>query len=221
MLSSDPLRAYGTIGALVPTVRIVSVTTTAIVLGASQADSLVDTDLAKREGVDIVKRRSGGGAVWVAPGEMVWIDVIIPATDPRWDADVNRAFHWLGRVWREALISLAYPADSVVVHEGGLSNNPWSKAVCYAGIGPGEVLLTAGAGPHDRQQKVVGIAQKRTRGGAWFQCGALLRWNPDQLVRFLRVDASLDRQALGESAAALTVSAEAVEMAFLRALTES
>jgi lipoate---protein ligase len=214
VLAENHLHAYES-GADRPIVRFVSVTTTAIVLGASQSESLVDTELAKREGVEFLKRRSGGGAVWVAPGEMVWIDVIIPASDPRWVVDVNHAFHWLGQVWRNALIELGFASDSVSVHQGALVHNSWSKSICYAGVGPGEVLLHKGTGGG---QKVVGIAQKRTRAGAWFQCGALLHWNPDELVRFLQVGAGLDVHELRNSAIALAASVEAVESAFLRAL---
>jgi hypothetical protein len=47
----------------------------------------------------------------------------------------------------------------------------WSDRVCFAGIGPGEVLDAAG-------RKVVGISQRRTRGSARFQCAALGRWDP-------------------------------------------
>ena len=47
--------------------------------------------------------------------------------------------------------------------------------VCFAGIGPGEVLVGG--------RKVVGISQRRNRGGARFQCAALLRWRPGEMVR--------------------------------------
>ena len=31
------------------------------------------------------------------PGEVVWVDVVIPAADPLWRVDVGEAFVWLGR----------------------------------------------------------------------------------------------------------------------------
>ena len=31
-------------------------------------------------------------------------------------------------------------------------------------------------------RKCVGLAQRRTHGGAWFQCAALLRWDADELL---------------------------------------
>ena len=48
----------------------------------------------------------------------------------------------------------------------------WSAAVCFAGVGPGEVLGAAGA-------KVVGISQRRTRTWARFQTMVHLRWRPE------------------------------------------
>ncbi len=49
--------------------------------------------------------------------------------------------------------------------------------MCFAGVGPGEVLLG--------RRKLVGISQRRTRGGARFQCMVHVRWTPDVLVSLL------------------------------------
>src|SRR5438552_1888677 len=68
----------------------------ALVLGSAQRDDPVAAD------VDVVRRRSGGGAVLVVPGQMVWADVTVPAGDPLWETDVSRAFWWLGDVWAAA-----------------------------------------------------------------------------------------------------------------------
>ena len=56
------------------------------------------------------------------------------------------------------------------VHGPAPPATAWSKLVCFAGLGPGEVTV-AGA-------KVVGMGQRRTRAGALFQCAALLEWAP-------------------------------------------
>lgn len=133
--------------------------------------------------VDVVRRRSGGGAVLVEPGRVVWVDVFMPAGDPLWEADVGRSFAWLGRAWGEAL---GDPA--AVVHDGPLCRTPWSRAVCFAGLGPGEVTI-GGA-------KVVGMAQRRARTGALFQCAALRAWDPAPLAELL----GLPPHAVGELA---------------------
>ncbi len=83
-------------------VRILTVDRPALVLGSTQ---IVDDGLGGRAsaaGVEIVRRRSGGGAVLLRTDEVVWVDVVVPAGDPLWSDDVGRAFFWLGRVWADA-----------------------------------------------------------------------------------------------------------------------
>ncbi len=104
------------------------------------------------EGVDVVRRRSGGGAVLVGAGEQVWVEVWIPRDDPLWDDDVIRSSWWLGETWKRALEELGAPG--LLVHRRRSTGRDWSDLVCFAGIGPGEVM--AGTA------KVVGVAQRRT-----------------------------------------------------------
>ena len=140
----------------------------ALVLGSAQPDTSIDRGACERAGVEVVRRRSGGGAVLLEPGEALWVDVIVPAGDPLWDRDVGRASHWLGAVWLAAL------ADSgragAAVHRGALVRTEWSSVICFAGLGPGEVTVGG--------RKVVGISQRRTRDAARFQCVALSVWDP-------------------------------------------
>lgn len=148
------------------------VTETAVVLGSTQAMPAAPT-------LPVVRRRSGGGAVLVAPGDVLWVDVVVPRDDPRWCDDVGRASWWLGEAWAEAL------GDGAVVHRGGLCVTQWSRQVCFAGLGAGEVAL------HGR--KAVGISQRRTREGALFQCAVHRVWDPAPLMACLGLpDAALD-----------------------------
>jgi lipoate-protein ligase A len=149
-------------------VRVLEPTAPALVLGSAQADPPQPADLA------VVRRRSGGGAVLVRPGEVVWVDVDLPVGDERWEDDVGRSFLWLGRAWAGALADLGH---RTAVHEGGYEPGRWGKRVCFAGRGPGEVFLDGA--------KVVGMAQRRTRAGARFQCALLRRWDPEALVDLL------------------------------------
>ena len=50
-----------------------------VVLGSTQAFDVVDADRAAQAGVAVVRRRSGGGAVWLAPGVVTWVDLLLPA----------------------------------------------------------------------------------------------------------------------------------------------
>jgi lipoate---protein ligase len=164
-----------------------SVDRPALVLGSAQRPEVADAHALAAAGVELVRRRSGGGAVLLVPGEVVWADVIVPAGDPLWDDDVGRAAHWLGDVWARALAACGLP--DLAVHRGPMVRTPWSPLVCFSGLGPGEV--------HAGGRKVVGISQRRTRGWARFQCAAYLRWDPDALLALLApprppVDALID-----------------------------
>jgi len=127
------------------------------------------------QGVEIVRRRAGGGAVLVAPLAQVWIDVWIPRDDDLWDDDVVRSAWWLGQTWAAALASLGVKEPQV--HRGPSISTELSRLVCFAGIGPGEVTVSG--------SKVVGIAQRRTRRGARFLSMAQLSWDPSHLVELL------------------------------------
>jgi len=150
----------------------------ALVLGSGQRDDVVDRAACQAAGTAVVRRRSGGGAVLVEPGRLLWVDVLLPAGDPLWTDDVARAFLWLGETWRAALADLGVDA---AVHEGGLCTTTWSRLVCFGGLGTGEVVAPTGA-------KLVGLSQRRTRAGARFQCAALGTWAPGDLLALLALD---------------------------------
>jgi len=169
-------------------VWILDVARPAVVLGSTQLGSAVDAARAESAGIDVVRRRSGGGAVLVEPGALVWIDVLAPAGDPLWEPDIGRAFAWLGQAWAGALADVGVPGAEV--HNGPLQATPWSATVCFAALGPGEVTV-GGA-------KVVGMCQRRVRAGALFQCAALLSWGPDLLLDVLALTADDRRRGCDE-----------------------
>ncbi|MAT05736.1 MAG: hypothetical protein CL424_11925 [Acidimicrobiaceae bacterium] len=142
-----------------PVVRICTPTAPAIVLGSRQTPELLDLVRVAARGLDVVRRRSGGGAVLLRPGDVVWIDLVLPhglAPD-----DVRGSMIWAGTCWQAALVELGAVADDVRVHDGGMECTPWSDLVCFAGLGPGEIT-TAG-------RKLVGLSQRRTRHGLRIQ----------------------------------------------------
>ena len=162
----------------------------AVVLGSTQPEAVVDHRAAEVLGVDVARRRSGGGAVWVSPVDPVWVDVVVPRADPLWYDDVAHAFHPIGRAWRAALREVG--VQETLVHEGPMARTEWSDLVCFAGRGPGEVFLGDG--------KVVGMSQRRTRGSARFQCAVPRRWDPEPLRAVLREpppDGALDGAGAG------------------------
>ncbi len=142
-------------------------TAAAVVLGSTQPADTIDPATADRLGLAVVRRRSGGGAVIVRPGRLLWVDVCLPSGDPVWHDDVGRSFEWLGDVWAGALTSLGAPRPAV--HRGGARRSSLARVLCFAGTGAGEVSCAG--------RKVVGLAQRRVRSGARFHCAVLLEWD--------------------------------------------
>jgi lipoate-protein ligase A len=145
------------------------------VIGSSQPASDVDAGAAGRRGIDVVRRKTGGGAVLVGPGQAAWVDFVIPAGDPLWEDDVRRAAWWVGELWARALEQVGVgPAE---VWRAGMRRGPWSAQLCFAGLGPGEVRVG--------ERKVVGVSQRRTRSACLFQTAVLLQWDPGLMVELL------------------------------------
>ena len=148
-----------------------------LVLGSTQTDDSFDPVAAVELGVEVVRRRSGGGAVLLIPGEFVWLDLVIPTGDPLWLADVGASMVWVGELWQRSLATLGEGAASVV-HCGPLVRSQWSGAVCWAGVGTGELM----GGANERVGKLVGVSQRRTRDWVRFQSMCHLQWRPETVA---------------------------------------
>jgi lipoate-protein ligase A len=144
----------------------------ALVLGSAQSLTTIDLEACARLGIEVVRRRSGGGAVLTLPGELVWLDVVVPAGDPLWDDDIGRSMWWFGDMWAAAFGACGIQAAEV--HRGPLVRTPWSSTVCFEGLGPGEVVVGG--------RKAVGISQRRTRHWARLQAAVHVRWRPALLT---------------------------------------
>lgn len=227
--SADLLDPPG--GVVCRRVRVLHAVRPAVVLGSGQPDEVVDGARAARAGLDVARRRSGGGAVLVGPGESVWVDLVVPRGDPLWSEDVRTSMAWVGEVWSAALSGLVPSALSV--WRGAMLRTRWSELVCFAGVGPGEVIVAPAHGPggpahgpggpaHRSVTKLVGVSQRRSRRGALLQSAALLRWRPSDLLDVLALDPAVRRQAALEvGSAALGIGPlhpETVLAAFVEAL---
>jgi lipoate-protein ligase A len=152
----------------------------AIVLGSRQSPDIVDTEECTRLGIGVVKRRSGGGAVLVIPDQLVWVDIVAPPGGAPGDVpnDVRGSMLWAGETWQRALMPFVGEGRELTVHGGSMVATPWSELVCFAGLGPGEVMLDG--------RKLVGLSQRRTRNGVRIQ-GTLYTAPPAiDLARLLR-----------------------------------
>lgn len=180
---------------------------TAVVIGSAQPASDFDPGSLADAGIDLVRRRSGGGAVLVAPGEQVWLDVFVPTGDVLWQDDVGKSFYWLGEVYKAAIaqvLGMLPERAPIEVNRGPAKAAPWSKVLCFAGLGAGEVTVAG--------DKVVGMSQRRQRSGAWIHSMALLSHRAEDLTDLLsesRDDRAAAREALDH--AGLAASAHLAE----------
>jgi lipoate-protein ligase A len=160
----------------------------ALVLGSTQRDpSMIDVDECARRGIDIVRRRSGGGAVLLTPSEVTWFDVIIPSGAPGWAQDVHAPMVWLGERFAAACHG-AGVTQAVTVNDNSMVRTEWSTLICFDGIGPGEVLLDG--------RKLLGISQRRTRTALRLQCCWYHQVDPAALVALFPALDGIDPAAL-------------------------
>ena len=172
------------------TLRSLAVDSPAVVIGSSQPESDIDHRSAAQTGVEVVRRRSGGGAVLLVPAQYEWIDFWLPAGDVEWRDDVVTAAEWLGELFMSALC--AGGVDDLSVHRGPASTDALARKVCFLGRGPGEVFC----GP----RKVVGLSQRRTRDWIRFQTIVHRRFSAEQTAGLIAVRSSADvpRKALAQ-----------------------
>ncbi len=169
-----------------------------LVLGSTQPTELVGRDAMRERGVQLARRRGGGGAVYLGPGEQLWLDAWIPRDDPLWVADVSAAAEWVGAWWMEALAgtrpgSGPGPEEpGFDVHTGRSIPGDLGELVCFAGRGPGEVFRGA--------SKVVGLSQWRAREGSLFSSCAYRRWDPVPMLVLMEVDERTRDELAGDLA---------------------
>lgn len=152
----------------------------ALVLGSTQPDELIRRDRAAADGVEVCRRRSGGGLVFIDPATDCWIDLVVPRSSHLWHDDVGRAFHWVGDHWASVLDGLLNDGtDRPVVHRTSdrrLAGKVW----CFADLGHGEVTVAG--------SKVVGLSQRRTRSWLRIQGLMLGSWPGPRLRSYVDLD---------------------------------
>jgi len=141
-----------------------------IVLGSTQDESLINAS----SGVEIVRRRGGGGAVFLDAQCVTWIDLWIPRDDPCHRSDVQTAMVLIGELFRDALGQLGVHGATVL----DATHRVTPSAVCFASSGPGEVMIGS--------NKIVGMTAWRGREGALFQT-ALYQRQPAPLHTLLAI----------------------------------
>jgi len=166
-----------------PAIAWTIVTSPALVLGRAAHDPPLDLDLAGREGIAILRRGSGGGAVlWDA--DLLALDVALPPDHALAARDVVEAYRWLGEALGEAMRDLGMPSVRVVPPDEARADRTRASrtvAACFGALSPHEVTAEG--------RKLVGLSQVRRRTGVLLQVGIPLTFDASLLARLLRFDA--------------------------------
>ena len=193
-----------------------------LVLGSTQPPDLVSPAALRDRSVELVRRRGGGGAVYLEPGSHLWIDAWIPRDDVLWAHDVSVAAEWVGQWWVEALVGVGVGLGVGVgvggqgglsVHTGRSVPGALGDLVCFAGRGPGEVFVD--------DRKIVGVSQWRSREGALFSSCAYVEWDAEPLLDLLSFDdVTRSELAVGLRAVAVGVGSSSPSVSELAGLRE-
>ena len=187
------------VGVRSPSAAMWSYSSVALVLGRSQKPSAAMLERAGEEGIDIVVRASGGGAVIVGPW-MCSHTVLVPHDHDFVRLSLPRGYELVGEAWRRALGRHGIPTAIAPRATAGPADADDAKRwVCFAGLSCGELV-----GPGNR--KIVGLAQVRRRNGVAI-CAGLLLGQPDW-PRLLRVWLGRGDDALAQSLRDGVVSCE-------------
>jgi lipoate---protein ligase len=153
-----------------PRVRVWTHRSPAVVLGCAQR-SLRDAIERRANGeVPLVDRSAGGGAVLAGPW-MISVSIVLPGGHRLLGGNLIDCYRWLGQLHVEALAACGVRAYAVPSHElqraeaaVGARTVNWA---CFGALSPWEVVA-----PDCR--KLVGLAQRRQRGGVLLVAGTLL-----------------------------------------------
>ena len=135
----------------------------ALILGSAQSPSLASPALlaGRMAGVALLKRRSGGGAVWVDPRTTVWLEVVIPSSSPLFSPDATASACWVGSVMAPAVEAVTGQPAAGLCATG---TDSLGRILGFGGLGAGEVCLGS--------RKVVAVSQRRVRWVSRFHLAA-------------------------------------------------
>jgi len=150
-------------GSTPPTVRFFAWDPPTVSLGYGQTlDEAISVDAARRLGVGIVRRPTGGSAIYHdGPERELTYGVVATNDDLGVTSDLLEAYRWIARALARGLRELGVPADIVATPRGKTA----APAFCFARTGRYEIELDG--------KKLVGSAQRR-RGRCFLQHGSVL-----------------------------------------------
>jgi len=142
----------------------------AIILGAAQRPNEQQLARAVSQGVELVRRKSGGGAV-MAGAEMLSVSVFLPRHHPISTGSTVKAYHWIGELWQKVFTSYRLctrlPNAEDIAQSKQQAERHSIDWACYGAVAHGELLDQQG-------RKLLGVAQIRSRHGCVLTCGVYL-----------------------------------------------
>ncbi|MGH7390748.1 MAG: lipoate--protein ligase family protein [Candidatus Rokuibacteriota bacterium] len=197
-------------GTAPPTLRFFAWDPPTVSLGYGQPlDGAVDVEACRRLGVGLVRRATGGSAIYHdGPERELTYSVAAAAADLGGVEDLLDTYRWIARALLRGLTALGAPAEIVAVPD---TDGP-APAFCFARTGRYEIEVAG--------RKLVGSAQRR-QGQCFLQHGAVLLGvdaprlralfprTTDALGTMTTLEAALGRRpAFDEVAAALAAAFE-------------
>jgi lipoyl(octanoyl) transferase len=147
-----------------PTVRFFAWAPPTVSLGCGQPlDDHVDVAVCRRLGVGLVRRPTGGSAIYHdGPERELTYSVVAAAEDIGGGArDLLHSYQWIGRALAAGLRGLGAPVEMM----GAVRGDAATPAFCFARTGSCEIEVSG--------RKLVGSAQRRY-GSAFLQHGSIL-----------------------------------------------
>jgi len=151
-----------------PRFHVWTYATPTIVLGCSQRALHAQVAGRLPQGLALVQRPSGGGAVLTGPW-LVGASVVLPVTHPWVSGGLVDSYRALGLLHVAVLESLGIPARALPDTEVAQANAAMGATVdwaCYGSLAPWELTDARG-------RKLVGLAQRRQRNGILLVAGTL------------------------------------------------
>ncbi|MDI3340614.1 MAG: hypothetical protein QJR03_08785 [Sphaerobacter sp.] len=162
-----------------PVLRLYSWAEPVVILGVSQPVADLDLDACRARDYRVLRRLSGGTAVYHDADE-ISVDLIVPPGTWFAPGDVTQAYARFSAVLGAALAGLGVAVRPVSVAEARGSPVPAVlRPACFGGLAPYELVRDG--------RKVVGLSQIRRRGVAVLQAALYRRFPAAALASALRV----------------------------------
>lgn len=164
-------------GDVPPTLRMYSWSRDAIILGIGQSASEIDIDACRAANCDILRRISGGTAVF-HDVHTVSFQLVLPADHPFLSRDIHVNYQRIGSIIVSMLGSFGAPSRAATLEEAhGDAPPDGLDAICFSSLSPYEVVSD--------DRKLVGLSQVRRRTVSALQGMLYLRNSPAKWARLV------------------------------------